>query len=936
MMSVVALIGINNRKQMEELTAARTWVTHTHEVISALYKLRATIDEAEAGQRGYLVTNDLNYLEPYNEAKSKVEDLVEHLIALTVDNPQQTNRFKVLRQLIKSKFDLLEELIQIQRKAGFEAARVRVLNNGGRAQMENIRNKIAEIVEDENILLRERTEKVEDHLRRASNQLLMFTVAAAIFQSILAILGAVSLKSRQRALAKLRAVLNSMDEGLIQTDSSGNVSYINPAAERMLALTKQKARGLALSEVFKIVDDSEDKSEPMINREQLVRGNEGQIINFDGARMFVQYTGAPINDGNAYEGAVISFQDITEVHQSELELAEREARITAIVDFAADGIFTVAGEGVIETANRAAHHLFGYSSSELIGMNISSLLPEFALGKTSELHTGERTISAGLELNGISKNGKQIPIELTMSIVNLGNRNIVTGIVRDIAERKEVERRVSEFYSTVSHELRTPLTSIRGSLGLLEGGRAGTLSERATQLVIIARLESDRLIRLINDILDIRKIEAGKFELNVKEFSPDQIIRQTVDAMASLISEHDIQIKTEIAKSLPMKGDPDRIVQVLTNLLSNAIKFSPRDSEMVLAVDYPSENLCRFSVTDRGNGIAPEHVHKLFGLFQQLDASDSRSKGGTGLGLAISKAIVEQHGGNIFVDTQLGHGSTFSFTLPVDTVQPQIVKQTNKQKIALIIEDDRQLCAILTDVLQEQGFTSISKHDVADSKEFLLNQSAPDVILLDIGLPDGNGFELMEWCGGIENLKGVPVVVLSGGSEAQSLGAPMLVSWLKKPIDSNVLEATLRSACRRAGVPRILLVEDDVNTRQVVKHYLEGMNIECFEAGDGTTALELADQKEPDLIILDLAIPIPDGYDVVSILRLNELRHTPMLVYSATDLSSQEKEKLTLGLTAYLVKSRTSESEFLSTVKGLLQSLISNLDNQTLVKEDAE
>ena len=934
MMSVVALIGINNRKQMEELTAARTWVTHTHEVISALYKLRATIDEAEAGQRGYLVTNDLNYLEPYNEAKSKVEDLVEHLIALTVDNPQKTNQFKVLRQLIKSKIDLLEELIQIQRKTGFEAARARVISDGGSAQMENIRNKIAELVEDENILLRERTEKAEEQLRRASNQLLMFTVAAAIFQSILAILGAVSLKSRQRALAKLKAVLNSMDEGLIQTDSSGNVTYINPAAERMLALTKQKARGLALSEVFKIVDDTEDKSEPEINREHLIRGNEGQIVNFDGVRMFVQYTGAPINDGDAYEGAVISFQDITEVHQSELELAEREARISAIVDFAADGIFTVAGEGVIETANRAAHHLFGYSSGELIGMNISSLLPEFALSKTSELHTGERRFSAGLEMNGMSKNGEQIPVELTMSVVSLSNRNIVTGIVRDITERKEVERRVSEFYSTVSHELRTPLTSIRGSLGLLEGGRAGSLSERATQLVSIARLESDRLIRLINDILDMRKIEAGKLELNLKELSPDQIVRQTIDAMASLISANEIHIKTEIEKSLPLKGDPDRIVQVLTNLLSNAIKFSPRNSEIVLAVDYPNQKQCRFSVTDKGIGIAPEKVHKLFGLFQQLDVSDSRSKGGTGLGLAISKAIVEQHGGNISVASEIGHGSTFSFILPLAVVPPKAISPNHKLKTALVVETDLRLDESLKSVFKEQGFATVIHDDVAKSKEYLLNHSAPDVILLDIGLPEGNGFEFMEWFVGIDNLKEVPVVVLSG--DAESHGSTMLVSWLKKPIDNEILASTLRSACRRAGVPRILLVEDDVNTRQLIKHYLEGMNIECFEAGDGTSALELAEHKEPDLIILDLAIPLPDGYDVVKSLRLHELRHTPMLVYSATDLSIQEKEKLTLGLTAYLVKSRTSESEFLSTVKSLLKTLISNLDNQPLLKEDAE
>ncbi len=248
----------------------------------------------------------------------------------------------------------------------------------------------------------------------------------------------------------------------------------------------------------------------------------------------------------------------------------------------------------------------------------------------------------------------------------------ICGVTHDITEKKEVEKRVSEFYSMVSHELRTPLTSIRAALGLIEGGMTGVLSDDTSELISIARNESDRLIRLINDILDMRKMEAGKLQLVLLPLEPESVIVRTLSSLRSFAQENGVELVSVIGDEREFLGDDDRVVQVLTNLISNAIKFSPSGNDVIISVEPAENGRVRFSVIDRGPGIPPQQVHKLFGLFQQLDSSDSRARGGTGLGLAISKAIVERLGGAIGFRSEFGAGSTFWFELNPVAAQPSV------------------------------------------------------------------------------------------------------------------------------------------------------------------------------------------------------------------------------------------------------------------------
>ncbi|MBS2009405.1 MAG: PAS domain S-box protein [Cyanobacteria bacterium SZAS TMP-1] len=347
---------------------------------------------------------------------------------------------------------------------------------------------------------------------------------------------------------------------------------------------------------------------------------------------------------------------------TEAELRESDAKIRAMVTFAVDGIITVDTAGIVESINPAFERMFGYEPFKIVGNSASLLLPEDQTLKKF-LAFLESSPESPVDRLLKTRNGSLLDVEMSVSKTGGEKTLFYTIILRDISVRKEVERRLREFYSTVSHELRTPLTSIRGALGLIEGGVLGEIPEEVLEVISISRSNSDRLIRLVNDILDLQKIEADKLELRLTMIDAFELVEKTLAEIKGFADERSISVTRDASFACPLKVDRDRIIQVLTNLLSNAIKFSEPGKSVQVKLSRTEENRARFSVIDQGPGIAPENVPKLFGKFQQLDSSDTRAQDGTGLGLAISKAIVERHGGDIGIESVLGEGSTFWFEL---------------------------------------------------------------------------------------------------------------------------------------------------------------------------------------------------------------------------------------------------------------------------------
>jgi PAS domain S-box-containing protein len=613
------------------------------------------------------------------------------------------------------------------------------------------------------------------------------------------------------------------------------------------------------------------------------------------------------------------------------ELRASEARKAAILEASPDGVLLLDGDGRLLELNPAAERTFRLSSAEAVGRDFLSLalpasLPAGARERVAAALDAPAGRSTRLESPCLRADGSVFPAELTIARVPGDGPRRFTAFVRDITERKEVERMKNEFVSTVSHELRTPLTSIRGSLGLLEGGIMGELPPQALDMVRIARTNTERLIRLINDILDLEKMDAGKLELKLAVLDCAELVEATLSGVQGMADGAGVPLRAEVEGAPKVRGDKDRLIQVLTNLVSNAVKFSPRDAPVTVRVVEEAGGRVRFSVVDRGPGIPEEKRGRLFGRFQQLDGSDTRSKGGTGLGLAISQAIVEQHGGRIEVESEEGRGSTFTFSVeaatPAGAEAPVAVPRDESRYNVLVATADGELSTLLRGLLSHEGYRVVRAASLAEAAE-AVEASPPDALVVDTQMPDGQALDWVRRLREQPRTRELPVLALSGRSaEGEGVGMPLWVDWMTKPLEETRLLKALRYAMRRPGQARVLVVDDDAATRRVLCAQLERLGVQVFEAADGESAVALARETPPDLIVLDVGLPRLDGFEVVDILRQGKGRATPLIVFTGRELSRMDQRQLTLGITRHLTKARSSEEELVASVRELLNGLL--------------
>jgi PAS domain S-box-containing protein len=472
-----------------------------------------------------------------------------------------------------------------------------------------------------------------------------------------------------------------------------------------------------------------------------------------------------------------------EMQKSEITLSalrESHARQEAIFASPLIGIFTLNESGSIESLNSAAERMFGWSNGTAVRQDFGRLVD---LAGSEELDTASRLrklISPDGELRelvGCRRDGLTFPIDFAVAEMPLGKRQMFVVFVRDISKRKRNERVKDDFVATVSHELRTPLTSIAGSLGLLLGGAAGELPPSAARLLEIAGSNSQRLVRLINDILDIEKIESGKAAFDLKPIDLRSLIGQAIESNRGFADSFCVDVRLEPASAWPtVRADSDRIIQVVTNLMSNAIKFSPAGNEVLVAIEDRGA-IARVSVRDHGPGIPEAFKSHIFEKFAQANAFDARRKGGTGLGLNIVKQILDHHGGSVGFEPAPGGGAIFYFELPriagpaadgdKTHLMPFLPNVGGRPRV-LHVDDDRDVLHVVAEVLRPDADV-ISACSIKEARRALADGNV-DLALIDLALADGVGLDLLSELRTSDG-KVIPAVVFSGQDPHPAIAA---------------------------------------------------------------------------------------------------------------------------------------------------------------------
>jgi signal transduction histidine kinase len=501
----------------------------------------------------------------------------------------------------------------------------------------------------------------------------------------------------------------------------------------------------------------------------------------------------------------------------------------------------------------------------------------------------------------------------------------VRGILRALryaTERKRLERLKDEFVSTVSHELRTPLTSITGSLGLLMGNAAGNLPAPMARLLAIAHANSQRLVRLVNDILDIEKMEAGRVVFNFSRVEFRPLVARAIEDNRGFAENYSVRVRLEDARTAgaaDVRADPDRLLQVVTNLLSNAIKFSPADGEVVVAIEKGAD-MVRLTVRDHGPGIPVDFKSLIFEKFAQADAGDARQKGGTGLGLSIVKQIVDRLGGEVGFEDGPGGGTIFHVQLPCwDHVASLAIDREAKPDAArlLLCEDDLDTALTLREQLRQVGYATDFAYSAADA----LTRAAAtryQAILVDIHLPDGDGVSLIVRLRELPQYHDTPIIVVSGdpscGRDDLRSSKLNVLDWLNKPVDFDRLVRLLATPAvgdRAKRRPRILHVDEDNAVARALSEIGDVVTVNSIE--EAQHALQASDF---DLAVLDVALAKGAGPDMLPELRDSHGHVIPVVVFSADGANSVSDAQVQ----AALVKSHTSIDSLVATVRDRLAS----------------
>ena len=953
-------------------------IVHSHQVIKALDGLLSTMTDGETGQRGFLLTDDERYLEPYKAAMLSVTSQLDELSQLTRDNPRQQARIPQLKLHIDAKLAELKQTIDLRRNQGAEAALAVVTNDRGKAEMDAIRTQLAAMDQEEADL----REKRLAEMANAYTTALVSGILSSLLGMVLTVI--VGYLIRRASLARQRQDwLQSGQVGLAsamlgdqRTEQLGNnilqflVRYLDAHAGVVFVGDGGTYRRVSTYGVPANANIPE--------RFTLKEGLLGQA---------------------AIEGRSFIIRDVPEGYLTVASaLGQDKPRHLVISPASADGVVnTVVELGFINPIGDNILTLLE-QSSESIGVAVRSanyraelqnLLDE-TQRQSEELQTQSEELRVSNEeleeqsraLKESQARLEQQQAELEQTNVQLEEQAQLLEAQRDDLERttasvqlkaRELEQASqykSDFLANMSHELRTPLNSSLILAKLLADNPEENLTDEQVKFAKTIQSSGNDLLNLINDILDLSKIEAGHLEIRPETVPLDRLIKDVREVFQPIAQEKKLAFEIDVAPQCPMSivTDIQRLEQVLKNLLSNAFKFTGK-GKVDLTIRRSAAGEIAFSVTDTGIGISQQQQQSVFEAFHQADGTISRKYGGTGLGLSISRELVRLLGGSIQLKSSEGHGSTFTITIPefydpasvvsreasksvsVDPVLQRAMaaptapaapaapwrkvdddrdRLTNTKRILLVVEDDEAFAAILRDLSREMGFQSLLA-GTAEEALSLAKQYTPSAIILDVGLPDESGLSVLERLKRNVQTRHIPIHVVSASDHVQtalSLGA---VGYLLKPVKREELVEVLKSLEAKLSqrMHRVLIVEDDDLQREAVGKLLTSHDVETVAARTAAECLELLKQQTFDCMVLDLSLPDASGYSLLETLSQEDAySFPPVIVYTGRELSADDEQRLRRYSKSIIIKGAKSPERLLDEVTLFLHQVVSELPDE--------
>ena len=975
------------------LISVLNWVEHSQQVIGNATEVNRLVSEMETGMRGYLLTGDESFLGPYVVSKPKVEAELENLARQVNDNDSQTQRLQRVRSAQAEWVNYSNEMIERRRRG--EDVLESVKSGRGKILTDDMRAQFAAFIAMERTLLQTRNEDARSVTTWSVGFYLLFTL----------IVGGMMAAFGRRELVRLSTSYST----ILDHEAEHNAELRHQAWLRT-GQTELSTRSAGIHNLEPLAQAVLDHVVRYVGGSvaaMYVRSDDGVLrrigafgFSNEEPRNMVIEPGASLASQAANENRLITVDnlpdDYMKVASSLGDSVPREVVIAPINNFGkVKGVIEIGflhgiRERDVEFLKLIADNVGASVAAVVYRQRLQDALSETqALNEElqvqqEELRTANEELeeqSRALEESQSSLENQQAELEqtndqLAEQALNLDMKNAALTEAQDQLRARALDlerasRYKSEFLANMSHELRTPLNSSLILAKLLSDNVPGNLNEEQVRFAQTIYSAGNDLLNLINDILDISKVEAGKLEL----LPEDLPLRRTVEGLGRtfepLAKQKELQFTVTVEPSVPasIHTDRQRLEQVLKNLLSNAVKFTEQGA-VSLTVSATDEGWVQFTVRDSGIGIAPEQQERIFEAFHQADGTTSRRFGGTGLGLSISRDLTSLLGGTLVVSSTPGEGSSFTLSLPksgavaatppaprapapqlraarpapapvaapaAEPAQPPAERfpDDREQPVAgrrtvLVVEDEPGFARILYDLAHDLGYRCLVGLTAGEGLELATN-NGPDAILLDIRLPDGSGLSVLQQLKDNPATRHIPVHVVSSmenGTEALHLGA---IGYALKPTSREQLEEVFRKLQEKSSqqIKRVLLVEDDERQRDSVTALIADADVQISAVGSGEEALALLHSEIFDCMIIDLKLPDMQGNELLQRMSQEELfSFPPVIVYTGRNLTRDEEAELLKYSRSIIIKGARSPERLLDEVTLFLHKVESQLSTE--------